>query len=178
MVFKVAKELQPAVIYIDDAEKVWVSARGKHMPPLARMRKSLMLQRAALDPADRVLIVGNSRQPFHEKTDMAELRAFFGYQHGGKMLYCPCPSHHTRLQLWRLFIERAGVTVAQLAQSHKFDLSSLAFVSEGYSAGSILLAVQATLPARRAAKVLATGRSIDVAEFLECVLVTCSLPGS
>jgi hypothetical protein len=177
MVFRVARELQPAVVFIDDAEKMWAAGKGKgkasatrkNNTPLGRVRRSLGVQRAALAPADRVVIVGNSRQPFHAKTNVPDLCRFFDFQHQGKMIYCPCPGYHARLQLWSRFIENTGLAVAQLARSDKFDLSTLAFITEGFSAGAIEQAVMMTLTPRRVEKLLATGRDLDMSELLKAL---------
>lgn len=177
MVFRVAKELQPAVVFIDEAEKMWAAGKGKtktgaprkNNTPLGRVRKSLAVQRAALAPTDRVIVVGNSRQPFHARTNIADLCKFFDYQHQGKMIYCPCPGYHSRLQLWARFIENTGLAVSQLARSDKFDLSTLAFITEGFSAGAMEQAVQMTLTPRRVEKILATGKELDMAELLKAL---------
>jgi len=164
MVFKVAKEVQPSVICMEDVEKVWISSK-KTVSHLVRLRKSLEVQTDALGAQDRVLIVGTSRQPFHEKVDLSELQRYWGHLHGGKMLYTPCPDHHTRLQLWRHFIKEQGIPPYYLSQSPNFNLSTLAFVTEGYSAGGIKLAVQHTLSPLRVQRIL-EGRPLDINDFL------------
>jgi len=62
----------------------------------------------------------------------------FGMENYGKMLFCPCPNYGTRLQLWRHFIDRAGLSTVDLVAAGALDLDTLAFISEGFSAGSIL----------------------------------------
>src|SRR4051812_7852640 len=111
---------------------------------------------------NRIIVIGNSRSPFGDKVDRKELLRFFGSANGGRMLYCPCPNYPTRLKLWRHFLAATGLNLAQLdrattgllltssssmaGSSHadKFDLTTLAYISEGYSAGNMQQAVQAT----------------------------------
>lgn len=55
----------------------------------------------ALQPEDRVMVVGNSRHPFD--ANVAELTAFFG-----RMLYCGLPDYPSRLRLWRMLLRAKG----------------------------------------------------------------------
>jgi len=89
------------------------------------------------------------------------------------MLFTPCPwDYADRLMLWKHFIGKTGVDLQELAKNPKFDLTTLSFISEGYSAGNILQAVQTTLPERRVSKILDAKRSLDSAEFINALSKT------
>jgi len=175
MVFKVAAELQPSVIYIDDADLVFQSVKSKkNVSDVAKMKQFVLTHKAMLNRQTRVLVVGNSRAPFDAKVDKKDLNKFFGAQSFGKMLFCPCPNYATRVKLWKHFLLESGVNFALLerAPADKFDLHTLAYISEGYSAGNIQQAVQATLPPRRVQKLLETGRPVESAEFIAALSKT------
>ena len=85
----------------------------------------------------RCLVVANSSQPFDAKVDRKDLLKFFGPDSCGKMLFCPCPNYATRVMLWRNFIINTGINYNTLEKNPKFDVNSLAYISEGYSAGNV-----------------------------------------
>jgi hypothetical protein len=64
------------------------------------------------------------------------------------------------------------MNVVEMEKNQKFDLTTLANISEGYSAGSIQQAVQAVLPHRRVAKLVESGRSIDNTELITALSKT------
>jgi len=172
MVFQVAIDLAPSVIYIDDAEKVFVSAKSKKTSDIVKMKNFIMQHKNSLTRQHRVLVIGNSRIPYHERVDRKDLNRFFGYRNYGKMIFCPCPAYAARLQLWRHFITQTGMSIVEMEKNSKFDLTTLANISEGYSAGSIQQAVQAVLPDRRVAKLLESGRTIENTELITAVSKT------
>lgn len=218
MVFHVAVSLQPAVVYFDEAEKIFLSdSKGKKKksaaskkkkggeessaPPLTtspevlKMRAFLLQHKTKLARTDRVLFVGNARYAFDAQVDKKDLLKFFGATYGGRIYPTPLPNYPTRIRLWKTFINETGVNYhllekmcnphfsggsllcasAALAAAggggaagatsagmsmgarNSFDVTTLAFISEGYSAGSIRQAVFATLPPRRVAKLYESG---------------------
>lgn len=105
MVFKVAEELQPSVVYIDDVDKVWLASKGKKsVPEIVKMKNNIMQHKARLTKDKRVLVIGNSRIPYYEKVDKKDLQKFFGYKSSGRMIFTPCPTYATRLTMWKAFI--------------------------------------------------------------------------
>lgn len=175
MVFKVAEQLQPSVIYIDDCDKVWMSSKGKkNAADIIKMKNYIMVHKNNMlkNTANRILVVGNSRMPYSDKVDKKDLIKFFGYKNHGKMFFLPCPGYATRLSLWKHFISETGIDLVQLEKNPKFDLATLAYISEGYSAGNILQAVQATMPPRRVQKILESGRPFDSTEFISALSKT------
>ncbi|KAG7467435.1 hypothetical protein MATL_G00153700 [Megalops atlanticus] len=139
VVFKVARLLQPSVIWIGDAEKTFykkVPKQEKELEP-KRLKKDLPKLLKSIKPEDRVLIVGTTRRPFD-----ADLKTFCKVYR--KIILIPRPDYASRLTLWKhLLQEHGGKPTAAL------DLSSLAKVTDGYTQGHILQAVRAVLSQRR-----------------------------
>ncbi|KAG7383978.1 hypothetical protein PHYPSEUDO_003147 [Phytophthora pseudosyringae] len=185
MAFVLAKAatLQPIIIYIDECEQVFAGGGGKKSKSAAnsegpaRFKKDLLLYiKSALEPADRVLVVGTSADP--GVAEVKDLRSFFD-----KFLHVPYPDYASRVLLWKhalrttiaahaatLGLSSAATTAALAAASSSssvgaslgpaapnhdrrsrepLDISTLAHISEGYSSGSIVRAVQNTLTPRR-----------------------------
>ncbi|KAG6617517.1 iq and aaa domain-containing [Phytophthora cinnamomi] len=185
MAFVLAKAatLQPIIIYIDDCEQVFAGGGGKKSKSAAnsegpvRFKKDLLLYiKAALDPSDRVLVVGTSADP--GAAEVKDLRNFFD-----KFLHVPYPDYASRVLLWKhalrttiaahaatLGLSSAATAAALAAASSSastsgtggsasqlqdrprrepIDISTLAHISEGYSSGSIVRAVESTLTPRR-----------------------------
>jgi hypothetical protein len=185
MAFVLAKAatLQPLIIYIDECEQVFAGGGGKKSKASAnadgpaRFKKDLLLYiKAALEPSDRVLVIGTSCDP--STAEVKDLRNFFD-----KFLHVPYPDYASRVLLWKhalrttiathaatLGLSPAATTAALAAASSSsttatasgsaarlqdcqrrepLDISTLAHISEGYSSGSIVRAVQNTLTPRR-----------------------------
>ncbi|XP_036425688.1 dynein regulatory complex protein 11 [Colossoma macropomum] len=139
MVLKVARQLQPSVIWIGDAEKTFykkVPKAEKEMEP-KRLKKDLPKVVKSIKAEDRVLLVGTSRRPFD-----ADLKALCKVYK--KIILIPRPDYASRLILWK---ELLAVQGAQLGPT--LDLSSLAKVTDGYTQGHILQAVRSVLSTRR-----------------------------
>ncbi|XP_078260309.1 dynein regulatory complex protein 11 isoform X5 [Rhinoraja longicauda] len=94
LVFKVARLLQPSVVWIDNAEKTFykkVPKEEKGLDP-KRLKKSLPSILKSLKSEDRVLIVGTTRRPFD-----AELKSFCRtFQ---KIVLIPRPDYTARFGL-------------------------------------------------------------------------------
>ncbi|RLN47713.1 hypothetical protein BBJ29_000583 [Phytophthora kernoviae] len=186
MAFLLAKAstLQPIIIYINECEQIFASGGGKKSKASAassegpvRFKKDLLLYiKAALEPADRVLVIGTTADP--GAAEAKDLRNFFD-----KFLHVPYPDYASRVMLWKHSLRRtvathaanlglsSAATVAALAAASSssaaadpgtsasqlqdrrrrdtLDISTLAHISEGYSSGSIVRAVESTLTPRR-----------------------------
>ncbi|XP_041936286.1 dynein regulatory complex protein 11 [Alosa sapidissima] len=154
MVFKVARQLQPSVVWIGDAEKTFykkIPKLEKEMEP-KRLKKDLPKVLKSLRPEDRVLVVGTSRRPF--EADLKSLCKVYK-----KIILIPRPDYASRLVLWRDLLRTRG---AQLTPA--FDLSSLAKVTDGYTQGHILRAVRSVLTTRRLSQM--GRRPLSAVEFI------------
>ena len=143
MVMIAAKEFQPGLIYIDECEKVFPAAKkkgkkkggkgrkGADAQAPSRIKKALLKCRAQwITDETRITIVGCTSEP-HEGSKK-EFKKFFD-----KSIYFPFPDYTTRRLMWKTFIENAGGNLRQ-----DFPLSTLAHISDGYSAGSIKKTVE------------------------------------
>lgn len=139
MVMMAAKEYAPSIIYIDEAEKIWPAkkkgkkgkkkAKKNDMKNPTRIKKTLTKwkkSRAKWAADDtRVTIIGCTSEP--QEGSKKEWKKFFD-----RSIYFPFPDYTTRRLMWKVFIENAGGRLKA-----DFQLSTLAHISEGYSAGSI-----------------------------------------
>src|SRR5207249_4699236 len=96
MVFKVAEEMAPSVIYIDDIDKIFTFK--KKSSELSKMKSLLLSHKEYLmnNPHIRVLVIGNSRNPYSDLVDRKDLLRMFSYKSFGKMMFLPCPNYSTR----------------------------------------------------------------------------------
>ncbi|XP_010946455.2 dynein regulatory complex protein 11 isoform X1 [Camelus bactrianus] len=139
VVFKVARQLQPSVVWIGDAEKTFykkVPNSEREMEP-KRLKKQLPKILKLLKPDDRILIVGTTQRPFD-----AELQPFCRvYQ---KIILVPRPDYASRFVLWKQIIQRnKGVITDALS------VSCLAKISDGFTQGHIVQVVKEVLTERR-----------------------------
>ncbi|XP_031414007.1 dynein regulatory complex protein 11 [Clupea harengus] len=154
MVFKVARQLQPSVVWIGDAEKTFykkIPKMEKEMEP-KRLKKDLPKMLKSLRPEDRVLVVGTTRRPF--EADLKSLCKVYK-----KIILIPRPDYASRLVLWRDLLRTRG---AQFTPA--LDLSSLAKVTDGYTQGHILRAVRTVLTTRRLGQM--GRRPLSAVEFI------------
>ncbi|KAM5327308.1 dynein regulatory complex protein 11 [Glossophaga mutica] len=140
LVLKVARQLQPSVVWIGDTEKTFykkVPNTERMMEP-KRLKKQLPKILKLLKPNDRILIVGTTRRPFD-----AELQSFCRvYQ---KIILVPRPDYASRYVLWRQTIQRYGGLI-----TNTLNISCLAKVSDGFTQGHVVQAVRSVLTERRA----------------------------
>ncbi|KAM6945370.1 dynein regulatory complex protein 11 [Aplochiton taeniatus] len=154
MVLKVARQLQPSVIWIGDAEKTFykkVPKQEKEMEP-KRLKKDLSRALKSVRPDELVLVVGTTRRPFD-----ADLKPFCKVYR--KILLLPRPDYASRLVLWRELLRCAGVEPGP-----GLDLSSLAKVTDGYTQGHIKQTVRAVLSPHRLTQL--ASRPLSAAEFI------------
>ncbi|XP_070281037.1 IQ and AAA domain-containing protein 1-like [Myotis yumanensis] len=155
IVFKVARLLQPSVIWIGNAEKNFykkVPKEEKEMDP-KRIKKDLTKALRLLNPGDRVMLIGTTSQP--QLAEMKGLRRTYE-----RILFMPRPDYASRYVLWKhmLHMEKIHVT-----QTH-LDISALARVSDGYTPGHILQAIRLVLTERRLLQL--SRRPLMASEFL------------
>ncbi|XP_068822107.1 dynein regulatory complex protein 11 [Capricornis sumatraensis] len=139
VVFKVARTLQPSVVWIGDTEKTFykkVPHAERKMEP-KRLKKQLPKMLKLLKPDDRILIVGTTKRPFD-----AELQPFCkAYQ---KIILIPRPDYASRYVLWKEIIQRHGGVITDT-----LSVSCLAKVTDGFTQGHIVQVVKEVLTERR-----------------------------
>ncbi|KAK2917224.1 dynein regulatory complex protein 11-like [Channa argus] len=142
LVFKVAAELQPSVIWIEDAEKTFCKNKSKinkQFDP-QRLKKDLLKSLKTLKPEARVLVIGTSQRPFE-----AKIKPFCKIYK--KIILIPKPDYSSRRALWRDLLHTEGAEPGP-----SLDLSSLAKITDGFTAGHILTAVRSVLRPHRLKK--------------------------
>ena len=166
MAMKVATNpsLAPVVIYIDEAELVFGGGRKAAKDGPSRMKKDLQKYLGDCIQADsRVVVIGCTSRPPAGR-DAKDLNRFFD-----KFVHFPYPDYASRLLLWRHFVlQRLGAAGAGDARAREvpssLELSALAQISEGYTAGSIRRAVYGTLDEQRLRRL--QHRPLTEADFL------------
>ncbi|CAO2603641.1 IQ and AAA domain-containing protein 1-like, partial [Lemmus lemmus] len=139
VVFKVARVFQPSVIWIGNTEKTFykkVPKEERTMDP-KRIKKDLMKAIKLLSPGDRVMLIGTTDRP-----QLAEMKGLCRFYE--RILFIPRPDYASRYVLWKRMIENRRPQATQ-----SVDLSALARVSDGYTTGHILQAIQSVLTERR-----------------------------
>ncbi|CAO2625405.1 Dynein regulatory complex protein 11 [Lemmus lemmus] len=139
LVFKVARQLQPSVVWIQDTEKTFY----RKVPQAERQNEPKRLKRhlpkflKLLKPDDRILIVGTTHRPFD-----AELQSFCRvYQ---KIILVPRPDYASRYVLWKQIILRNGGVL-----TNALNISCLSKVTDGFTQGQIVKVIKEVLTDRR-----------------------------
>lgn len=161
-VFLCAQDWAPSVIYVDEVEQIYQGKkkRGGDANAPVRIKKDLTMAMKQVKTGpecceqDRILFIGTTSRPFDDNIDMKELLGSFD-----EKVWVSCPEYGSRVMLWRKFMEQHGVAVEQLS-----FISTLATVSENYSAGSIKQTVDRVLTARRVHKL--KDRPLKETEFI------------
>jgi len=161
LVFKVARTMAPSVIYIDDAEKVFLSDKKKlkefgSQEPFNRIKKEMLKEMKSMGPGERVLMLGNSREPW--LCTKKDEKAFLNFW--TKTIFLPPPDYASRKVLWSGLFERHGGRLG-----HQFDLSTLAHISDGYTSGALDMVVHSMLTKRRLEQLKTT--RLDIPEILQ-----------
>jgi len=145
MCMKVGRALGPTVVWIGDAESMFV----KKMPKGAlfdprRLKKDFAKSFMKLmKPEDRMMVIGTSRTP--QEADGKTLFKTFE-----KSILMPKPDYSTRFEIWKHFIMQRSKTVQDLTDKMlQVDVSSLAKITNGYTAGMIRECVYSTMAERR-----------------------------
>ena len=193
MVMVAAKKYAPALIYIDECEKVFAGKKKKKKGDKkkkkssdptnpARIKKALLKWKAKwITDETQISVVGCSAEP--ESGSKKDFKKFFD-----KSIYFPFPDYTTRRLMWKIFIEnRVNSDLINLAKGKpvlsnsltsrmpdedtpffklppEFPLSTLAHISEGYSAGSIKKTCENVLTDYRKTKIEV--RPLAVSEFI------------
>ncbi|XP_074841508.1 IQ and AAA domain-containing protein 1-like isoform X2 [Carettochelys insculpta] len=155
MVFKVARLMQPSVIWVGNAEKTFykkVPEEEKQADP-KRLKRDLPKALKLLKPEDRVLLVGTSDKPY-----AADVKALCkAYE---RILLIPRPDYASRYVTWQHLIKKYGGIITPA-----LDVSALAKLSDSYSQGHVAQAVQLVLTERRLLQMLK--KPLCAGEFLQ-----------
>ncbi|XP_050535374.1 dynein regulatory complex protein 11 [Daktulosphaira vitifoliae] len=137
LVNKVARLLQPAIIYIEDAEKTFMKKVPKtDKTDPKRLKKDLPKLVKSIGPTDRILLLGISSNPW----DCEQKSLTTTYN---KIIVIPRPDYASLYHIWNdLLFQYSGV-------SRKFNVSMLAKLSSGYSVGTIIKVLQEVMTCKR-----------------------------
>ena len=87
-----------------------------------------------------------------------------------KFLFFPYPGYPDRVMLWKHFVKKClNGEGGKKEVPDNFDISSLAHISEGYSAGAIYKAVRQTLTPRRVQSIEGGKRPLTETEFINAL---------
>lgn len=121
-----------------------------------RIKKDLLKECKSMAPGERVIIIGNSREPFIcAKKDE---KAFMGFW--SKHIFLPPPDYSSRKVIWPGLFERH-----QGRLHSDFDLSTLSHISDGYTSGQLDMIVRSMLTKRRVERIKAV--RIDIPEIIQ-----------
>uniref|UniRef100_A0A3Q3EA55 IQ motif containing with AAA domain 1 n=1 Tax=Hippocampus comes TaxID=109280 RepID=A0A3Q3EA55_HIPCM len=153
LVFKVARLMQPSVIWIGGAEKMFYKKvpKEERIEP-KRLKKDLPKSLKLIKEEDRVLIIGTCRDPIN--TDIKSLCKMYT-----KVILIPRPDYGSRYVLWKHLIEKHGGKITSA-----LDLSSLTKISDGYTPGHMIQAIQQVITKRRI--LLQEKRPLTAIEFV------------
>nr|XP_053655662.1 spastin-like isoform X1 [Cherax quadricarinatus] len=146
--FSVARELQPAIIFIDEIDSLLCERREGEHEASRRLKTEFLVEFDGLksDPDERILIMGATNRP--QELDDAALRRF------SKRVYVSLPDKNTRtLLLGKLVAKQKSEICAR-------DMDILAGLTEGYSGSDL------TSLAKDAA--LAPIRELNPEEVVSC----------
>uniref|UniRef100_A0A3Q2YDJ7 IQ motif containing with AAA domain 1 n=1 Tax=Hippocampus comes TaxID=109280 RepID=A0A3Q2YDJ7_HIPCM len=154
LVFKVARLMQPSVIWIGGAEKMFYKKVPKEERAIEpkRLKKDLPKSLKLIKEEDRVLIIGTCRDPIN--TDIKSLCKMYT-----KVILIPRPDYGSRYVLWKHLIEKHGGKITSA-----LDLSSLTKISDGYTPGHMIQAIQQVITKRRI--LLQEKRPLTAIEFV------------
>ncbi|KAM6151890.1 dynein regulatory complex protein 11 [Erethizon dorsatum] len=157
VVFKVARQLQPSVLWIEDTEKTFYKKvpNAEKLNEPKRLKKQLPKILKLLKPDDRILIVGTTQRPFD-----AELQSFCKVYE--KIILVPRPDYASRYVLWKQIIQRKGGVLTKA-----LNISCLAKVTDGFTQGHIVEVVKNVLTERRIQQQVP--RPLTAGEFITAI---------
>ncbi|XP_076056160.1 IQ and AAA domain-containing protein 1-like [Oratosquilla oratoria] len=154
LVSKVGRLLQPTIVLVDNADRMFLKKVPKtDRSDPRRMRKELPRILKTIGADDRILFLGLTNSPWN--CDIKALSTL--YQ---KMLMVYRPGFGERADLWRHLITKAKVPITP-----SMDVAALARISEGYTNGHICNAADKVLVEQRFARL--DRMPLCAAEFIE-----------
>eukprot|EP01015_Nassula_variabilis_P018471 TRINITY_DN3009_c0_g1_i12.p1 TRINITY_DN3009_c0_g1~~TRINITY_DN3009_c0_g1_i12.p1 ORF type:complete len:381 (+),score=70.37 TRINITY_DN3009_c0_g1_i12:79-1221(+) len=140
--FTVAREFQPAIIYIDEIHEVFPGGKKKtgnksgaqklknHLLKHLKNQKEYFLN-------ERVVVIACTNQP--AQSNKKDMKSVFN-----KHIFFPLPDYGTRALLFKTIVEKQGGRLLDT-----FPLGALAYMTIGYTAGSFKKAIEKVLSKRR-----------------------------
>ena len=154
----------PVIVYMDECDKFF-EAGGKKVKVdksgPSRFKKDLLAYRKnGFKTPDRVLFIGTTKEP--HKANKKDLWDFFD-----KFLYMPYPDYPTRKLLYKSFVTKIfkdSPGMLEVPSNVEEAFSTLARISNGFSAGAVERVVKKTLTPARTLRLAA--RPLEPGEFL------------
>ncbi len=138
MVFKVARAMKPAIVYIDDAEMVFAKKVPKDdTSDPKRIKKDLLKYLKGLKAEDRVIVIGASSKPWDADKALSS-----SYE---RIIYIPKPNYDARYTLILESIKRKEVHVIPSG----LNISIITRMTAGFSASEVIDLVDSVLTPRR-----------------------------
>ncbi|KAK2721985.1 hypothetical protein QYM36_002524 [Artemia franciscana] len=158
LLLKVSRAVQPAVIFIEEIDKVLkkTSKSDRGFESGKRIKKDLPKLIKSISSEDRVIVVATSNQPWE-----CEQKALFAMFQ--KCLHMGIANYSHRYKIWTEQI-RQILTRERCIAGPEVDITALARITDGYSSGSIVRCISQTLSERRLSKL--PYQPIKAAEFI------------
>ncbi|KAK2160253.1 hypothetical protein LSH36_137g04022 [Paralvinella palmiformis] len=123
--FAMARELQPAIIFIDEIDSLLCERREGEHESSRRLKTEFMLEFDGLHGGneEKILVMGATNRPY--ELDDAVLRRF------SKRIYVMLPDHDTRIHLLKKLLEKHSNPLTENEISH------LASLTDGYSGSDL-----------------------------------------
>jgi len=174
--------MAPSVVYCDDVDQVFMIVNKKKKAPADAPVRIKEVLAKAIDQVkrgpeatefDRILFIGCSSKPYTDTVDRKKMFDAFG-----EKVWVSYPEYGSRVLLWQQFMdtrvqEHLKTLAGPQAQSEPrpnvvamplAGISTLARLSEGYTAGSIKQTLERVLTIRRVQQM--NNRPLRVQEFL------------
>ncbi|EEB19297.1 conserved hypothetical protein [Pediculus humanus corporis] len=137
LVSKVARLMQPAVIYMNGAEKPFMKKVPKtDKTDPKRLKKDLPRLVKSFCSEDQIMLIGVSNTPW--ECDQKALQQTYN-----KFIFIPKPDYSSLNNIYmELFFNYSGV-------SRQFDVGAMAKLSDGYTVGSIIESVKEVMSCKR-----------------------------
>ncbi|XP_034665018.1 dynein regulatory complex protein 11 [Drosophila subobscura] len=137
LVVKVSRLLQPAVIYMGDAERPFMKKIPKtDRTDPKRLKKDLPKLIKNIAPEDRVIFVGTSNLPW--EADQKMLQSVYN-----RFIYIPRPDYGAMSHAWKTLLHDYSGGVSSL------DTSAMAKISDGYTIGAIDACLKEVMTCKR-----------------------------
>ncbi|EPZ33013.1 P-loop containing nucleoside triphosphate hydrolase protein [Rozella allomycis CSF55] len=154
MVFKVARELKPAIVYIDNAEMVFAKKVPKDdASDPKRIKKDLAKALKTLKSEDRIIVIGTTNKPWDADKGLAS-----SFE---KVIYIPKPDYGTRFSVISQMVYQKGIAPVPKT----LNLSVIAKMTENYSLDEITDMLNSILTNRRI-RMLTKMRPLSTEDFI------------